>query len=82
MTPIHLLMTADAVGGVWTYALELARALAPAGVRTTLAVLGPQPGPDQAADARAVPGLAVRPLDLPLDWTADRPRTWRRAPRR
>jgi glycosyltransferase involved in cell wall biosynthesis len=35
-------------------------------------VLGPQPGPDQAADARAVPGLAVRPLDLPLDWTADR----------
>lgn len=73
MTGIHLLMTADAVGGVWTYALELARGLAASGVRTTLAVLGPPPGPDQEADARPVPGLTLRDLDLPLDWTADRP---------
>ena len=29
---MRVLMTADAVGGVWTYALELARALAPHGV--------------------------------------------------
>ena len=48
--PRHLLMTADAVGGVWTHALELAAALAPLGVRTTLAVLGP--GLDAARRAR------------------------------
>ncbi|KAA2238197.1 glycosyltransferase family 4 protein [Salinarimonas soli] len=72
MSGIHVLMTADAVGGVWQYALELARELSAADVRTTLAVLGPAPGGDQAADARAVPNLTLRPLDLPLDWTADR----------
>lgn len=43
----RLLMTADAVGGVWQYAAELARALVPHGVETTVAVLGPEPSPDQ-----------------------------------
>ena len=43
--PTRLLMTADAVGGVWTYALDLAAGLAPFGVETTLAVLGPAPAP-------------------------------------
>ncbi|HYF53782.1 MAG TPA: glycosyltransferase, partial [Salinarimonas sp.] len=70
---LHVLMSADAVGGVWQYALETARALHPRGVRVTLAVLGPRPDIDQEADARAVPGLTLRPLDLPLDWTADTP---------
>jgi len=37
----RLLMTADAVGGVWQYATELAHALVPLGVETTIAVLGP-----------------------------------------
>ena len=43
----RVLMTADTVGGVWTYALELARALAGFGVETTLAVMGGRacPGP-------------------------------------
>src|SRR3954464_9968737 len=35
----RVLMTADAVGGVWTYALELARALIPAGLSTTIATM-------------------------------------------
>src|SRR5712675_1302271 len=35
-----LLMTADAVGGVWTYAVDLSRALAARGVAVTLAVIG------------------------------------------
>lgn len=37
----RLLMTADAVGGVWQYATELAHALAPLGIDTTIAVMGP-----------------------------------------
>ena len=38
---MKLLMTADRVGGVWQYATDLARALAPLGVETVVAVLGP-----------------------------------------
>ena len=46
MTPLRVLMTADAVGGVWTYALELTRALAAFQVRTTLVTMGPPPDRD------------------------------------
>ena len=35
----HLMMTADAVGGVWQYALEIARTVSESGGRVTLAVL-------------------------------------------
>jgi glycosyltransferase involved in cell wall biosynthesis len=70
---LRLFMTADAVGGVWQYALDLARGLARHGVETTLAVLGPSPRPAQVEEASAVPGLALLPLDLPLDWTAATP---------
>ena len=41
----RLLMTADAVGGVWQYATELAAALRLHGVETTIAVLGPSGTP-------------------------------------
>ena len=44
MTPRCVLMTADAVGGVWTYALDLARGLSAQGVQVSLALLGPEPG--------------------------------------
>lgn len=66
-----MLMTADAVGGVWTYALDLAQGLAAHGVRMALAVLGPPPGADQRAAAAAVPGLTLRETALPLDWLAE-----------
>jgi glycogen(starch) synthase len=71
MTPPRtLLMTADAIGGVWTYALDLATALAPLGVRTTLVVIGPRPSPEQRRRAQAIEGLELIETDLPLDWTA------------
>jgi glycosyltransferase involved in cell wall biosynthesis len=69
----RLLMTADAAGGVWTYALDLAGGLAAQGAETTLAVLGPAPSAAQRAQAAAIPGLDFRITDLPLDWLADRP---------
>lgn len=37
----QVLMTADAVGGVWQYSLDLSMALAERGIETTLAVMGP-----------------------------------------
>jgi glycosyltransferase involved in cell wall biosynthesis len=70
---LHVLMTADAVGGVWQYALDLAQGLSAYGVRTTLAVLGPAPHADQIASASAIPGCQPLPTGLPLDWTADAP---------
>lgn len=71
--PRRFFTTADAVGGVWTYVLDLARGLAPHGVRTVVAVLGPEPSPAQRAAAREVPGLELVPTGLPLDWVTNDP---------
>ncbi|MEA2148825.1 MAG: glycogen synthase [Solirubrobacteraceae bacterium] len=54
-------MTADAVGGVWTYATELRAALRAAGVDVLLVTLGPAPPPDAAS-----PYLPCR-----LEWQPD-----------
>lgn len=68
----RILMTADAVGGVWTYALELAAALAPHGCTTHLAVLGPPMTAAQKKAAEATPGVAsLRHGDFALEWTDD-----------
>jgi glycosyltransferase involved in cell wall biosynthesis len=71
--PRRVLMTTDAVGGVWTYALDLAAGLSRAGIETCLAVLGPAPDADQRRAVKAVPGLAFVETGLPLDWTAPTP---------
>jgi glycosyltransferase involved in cell wall biosynthesis len=82
-TPRRLLMTADAVGGVWPYALDLAAALARRhNVETTLAVLGPLPDEDQRWSAGLVPGLRLVETALPLDWLAGRPEDVEAAGRR
>jgi glycogen synthase len=38
----RVLMTADAVGGVWQYSVDLATALSDRGIETTLVILGPR----------------------------------------
>jgi glycosyltransferase involved in cell wall biosynthesis len=63
-------MTADAVGGVWTYALDLARGLAAQGVAVTLAVLGPADAGSISEDGDE-DGLRIVPTALPLEWLAD-----------
>jgi glycogen synthase len=68
MTPRRVLMTTDAVGGVWTYALELARGLSAAGVEVMLTVIGPPPGDAQRAEAIAIPGLVLVVPGLELEW--------------
>jgi hypothetical protein len=37
---MKILLTADPIGGVWSYALELCAALQPLGVRVHVATLG------------------------------------------
>jgi glycosyltransferase involved in cell wall biosynthesis len=68
---LRVLMTADAVGGVWQYAVDLAGGLRAHGVETTLAVLGPVPSADQQRRAEAS-GVRLIQTGLPLDWMADR----------
>lgn len=70
---LRLLLTTDAVGGVWTYSLDLARELSHAGVEIVLAVVGPAPSEEARAAARAIPGLGLVDTGLPLDWTAETP---------
>jgi glycosyltransferase involved in cell wall biosynthesis len=68
--PLHALVTADAVGGVWSYAMTLCRGLRARDVRVTLAVLGPSPGAAQRLEAASVPGLRLVDTGLMLDWMA------------
>ncbi len=65
----HVLMTTDAVGGVWTYAIDLGREMVRTGGRVTLAVIGPAPDSESVAQAQAA-GLDLRRLGGELDWTA------------
>jgi glycosyltransferase involved in cell wall biosynthesis len=67
----RLLLTTDAVGGVWQYATELASALVPLGMDTVLAVLGPPLTAAQRARACAIPGLDLIETAIPLDWLAE-----------
>jgi glycosyltransferase involved in cell wall biosynthesis len=68
----RILVTTDAVGGVWRYSIELARSLSGRGLEIVLAVLGPGPDPAQRQEAA---GLNVQLLvtGLPLDWLAETP---------
>lgn len=65
-----MLLTTDAVGGVWRYSIDLARGLTDRGTPVVLAVLGPAPGPAQHAEAQ---GLNLVQTGLDLDWTAPNP---------
>src|SRR3954468_7786067 len=65
---LRVLMTVDAVGGVWRYAMTLAEALRPLGVETMFAGLGPAPSRDQRSEAERLG--ALRWLGAPLDWMA------------
>lgn len=66
----RVLVTTDAVGGVWQYSLDLASGLASRGLLPVLAVLGPHPNARQLQDAA---GFELIATGLPLDWTADSP---------
>src|SRR5690348_12181674 len=68
---MKILMTADAVGGVWSYALELARALAPSGVELVLATMGPLPSAAQREEAARCRNLRLETSEYRLEWMQD-----------
>jgi glycogen(starch) synthase len=66
-----VLMTADTVGGVWTYALELADALAPHDVRVQLATMGPRMSAAQRAAVESSAVAGVHESRFALEWMPD-----------
>src|SRR5437588_3632759 len=68
---MKLLLTTDTVGGVWTYALELASALTPRGVHVALATMGTPLDPGQRRDASRIRDLEVFESTFKLEWMRD-----------
>jgi glycosyltransferase involved in cell wall biosynthesis len=64
-------MTADTVGGVWTYALDLSRTLAQYGCEITLASMGGLPSAAEARNAARIPRLQLYESSYKLEWMED-----------
>ena len=64
----RLMMTADTVGGVWIFAVTLARALGAAGLRVLLVTLGPRPTAVQRGMVSACRGVSLIETDVQLEW--------------
>lgn len=70
MAQLKVLMTADTVGGVWTYALELIHALRLWSCDVVLATMGAPLSPSQAQAAARLPNLTVYESTYRLEWMA------------
>jgi glycosyltransferase involved in cell wall biosynthesis len=68
---LQVLMTADTLGGVWDYSLELARQLASYGIDTVLATMGRLPSVHQRQAAAAIPSLQLQSSQFKLEWMPD-----------
>lgn len=64
-------MTADPLGGVWTYALELSRGLAARGARVSLAVEGAPLSNGQRRDLQSLPVESWWSSTRKLEWMED-----------
>ncbi len=65
---MHALVTADTVGGVWTYARELVTGLVERGIQVTLITFGEIPDESQTAWMEALRGVDFRPTAFRLEW--------------
>ena len=68
---MRVLLTADTVGGVWTYALDLSAGLAGRGVEVVLATMGAAMSDEQRAAAEGIPGLRLAESAYRLEWMQD-----------
>ncbi len=65
---MHVLITADTLGGVWVYARELVAGLARRGVRVTLVSFGEIPGREETAWLDVLPNVDFHPTGFRLEW--------------
>ena len=63
-----ILMTADSSGGVWTFAIDLARGLAARDVGIVLAVMGRPLSVEQRRAADQIPGLTLTARPYRVEW--------------
>lgn len=68
---MHVLMTADTIGGVWTYTRELVTQLSRRGVRVTLVSFGDIPSAQQTQWMDALEGFTYHPTPFRLEWMQD-----------
>jgi glycogen(starch) synthase len=61
-------MTADTVGGVWQYAIELCRAFGRSGVEVILATMGAALTPGQRAEAASLSNAEIYESRYKLEW--------------
>lgn len=66
----RVLLTADTAGGVWTFAVELCRALTGANVDVVLAALGPPLTGDHRRDLAGIESLTLHECTCALEWMA------------
>lgn len=64
----RVLMTGDTAGGVWTFTMELARALGERNIEVMLAALGGLPDESQRAEAAQIPSLTLLGSEWKLEW--------------
>jgi glycosyltransferase involved in cell wall biosynthesis len=69
--PRRVLMTLDAVGGVWRYSIDLARALGREGIECLLVGCGPEPSDTQRRECDALDNFKLLWTRLPLDWMVE-----------
>lgn len=67
----RVLMTADTVGGVWTYAVELAEALASRGVQVMLATMGRRLSAEQRRRVSSLENVVVHESEYALEWMTE-----------
>lgn len=68
---MHILVTADTLGGVWTYTRELVTGLVRGGDRVTLVSFGDIPTAAQTLWMEGLPDLDYRPTAFKLEWMLD-----------
>jgi glycogen(starch) synthase len=69
-SPRRVMMTANPVGGVWTYTLELAAALGRRGIEVDIATMGGRLDEHQRAEVDRL-GLSVHESEFRLEWMQD-----------
>jgi glycosyltransferase involved in cell wall biosynthesis len=68
VSPLKILMTADAVGGVWQYSRDLISHVTTRGAQVLLATMGPRPTDAQRRQLAALAGAVVCESDYKLEW--------------
>jgi len=69
--PKRILMTTDTVGGVWTYSLDLAKALSAHGVEIALATMGARLSAHQRQQVLRLQNVEVYESAFKLEWMDD-----------